>query len=464
MEWWRNAVIYHVYVRSFQDSDGDGVGDLPGLVARLDHLAWLGVDAVWCSPVTVSPNWDFGYDVADYLQVDPALGTLSDLDRLVAEAGRRGIRVLLDIVPNHTSDQHPWFADPRKRLEYYVWSDRPNNWVSAFEGPAWTWHPQVGRYYLHNFLPQQPDLDWWNEEVRAEFDRILRFWFDRGVAGFRIDVAHGLVKDRLLRDNPPAAPSDPPWVRLRGQRPIYNANRPEVHEVFRRWRRLAQEYRPPRVLLGETYVFDPGAWAAFFGHQDDELQLALNFLLPWQPFRPRPLRRAVERSLAFLPSWGTPAWHGSSHDLSRLATRWCGGDQRKVRLALAMLLTLPGAAVLYQGDEIGMEDGEVPPPRRLDLRGRDPQRTPMQWSDEPNGGFTTVEPWLPLGDFRRCNVARQRKDEGSVLHHTRELIALKRRLRGSYQALEAADGCWRYKRGDVTIELDFARCMALIEG
>lgn len=468
MPWWRDAVIYEVYARSFQDSNGDGVGDLPGLISRLDHLHWLGVDAVWCTPITISPNRDFGYDVADYLDVDPSFGSLADLDRLVAEAGRRGIRVLLDIVPNHTSDQHPWFKDPVKSLSHYVWTDRPNNWRSSFGGSAWTYSPEVGRHYLHNFLPEQPDLDWWNEDVRAEFDRILRFWFDRGVAGFRIDVAHALVKDRELRDNPAPGPGDPLMYHWRGQVPAYNKRRPEVHEVWRRWRRIAEEYEPERLLIGETYVLDQAEWASYYG-TGDELHLPLNFMLQWAPFEPMELRTVVESSLAALAAAGRSQdsiWHGSSHDASRLATRWCGGDERRVLVALTMLLTLPGATVLYQGDEIGLQDGAVPPDLRVDRAdvNRDPQRTPMPWTEGPNGGFTSGRAWLPVGDHARDNVAAQRADPDSLLHHTRELIALKHRLCGPYETLPAPEGCWRYRRGGTEVSLDFSSWTAAVSG
>src|SRR2546426_2518092 len=262
--WWKTGVIYQIYPRSFADSDNDGVGDLAGIVERLDHLAWLGVDAIWVCPITVSPDTDWGYDVVDYCAVQPVLGTLEDVDKLVAEAGARGIRVLLDLVPNHTSDQHPWFVDARSsrrapHRDFYVWADPkpdgspPNNWRSSFGGPAWTSDPVTGQSYLHNFLSTQPDLNWWDEEVRDAFDRILRFWFDRGVAGFRIDVCHQIVKDAQLRDNPPAEPGDHPYVLAHGQRKVYNAERPEAHDVLRRWRAIAEEYDPPRVLLGETY-------------------------------------------------------------------------------------------------------------------------------------------------------------------------------------------------------------------
>jgi alpha-glucosidase len=457
--WWPQAVVYQVYVRSFADSDGDGIGDLAGLTGKLDYLQWLGVDALWLSPINPSPNVDFGYDVSDYTDVEPTLGTLADLDRLVAEAARRKIQILLDIVPNHTSDQHPWFRDPSKR-DWYVWADRPNNWLSAFGGPAWTYREGVGRWYLHNFAPEQPDLNWWNEEVREEFDRILRFWFDRGVAGFRIDVANGLIKDRELRDNPPVEPGDPPGLRRYGQRPVYNRGRPEVHDIFKRWRRIAEEYEPTRLLIGETWVHEPAAWAAFYGTNDDELQLPLNFMLAFADFEPGPLRQVVERSLQVIPADAVPVWHGSNHDFSRLATRWAEGDERKVRLALTMLLTLPGVTVLYQGDEIGLEDVPVSPEHVVDVVDRDPERTPMPWSSERNGGFTTGKPWLPLGDYRRQNVADQRADPDSTLNRTRELIAVKKRLVGPYRGLPSPEGSWRYGRGEAVVELDFVKSSA----
>jgi alpha-glucosidase len=460
--WWPQSVIYQVYVRSFADSNGDGVGDLPGVIGKLDFLQWLGVDALWLSPINPSPNVDFGYDVSDYMDVDPSLGTLQDLDRLVAEAAKRGIQILLDIVPNHSSDQHPWFHDPLKR-DWYVWADKPNNWTSAFGGPAWTYDEQVGKYYLHNFAPEQPDLNWWNEEVRDEFDRILRFWFDRGIAGFRIDVANGLIKDAQLRDNPPVEPGDPPRLRRFGQRPIYNRGRPEVHDVFKRWRQIAEEYDPPRLLIGETWVQEPAEWASFYGGEDDELQLPMNFMFAMEEFDPAVLRTVAEVSLAELPADAVAVWHGSNHDVSRLATRWCDGDEDRVRLALTMLLTLPGVTILYQGDEIGLEDGEVPPERVVDVSTRDPERTPMPWSAEPNGGFTTGDPWLPLGDYRRRNVAAQREESGSVLNLTRDLIALKKRLQGPYQGLPAPRGSWRYSRGQAVVDLDFKTPRATVE-
>ncbi|HSS10171.1 MAG TPA: alpha-amylase family glycosyl hydrolase [Acidimicrobiales bacterium] len=477
MSWWKTGVLYQIYPRSFADSNGDGVGDLPGVINHLDHLEWLGVDGIWLSPITVSPNADWGYDVADYCGVQPEYGTLEDLDRLVDEAGRRHIRVLLDLVPNHTSDRHPWFLDGRSspaaaHRDWYVWADPkgdgspPNNWVSAFGGPAWTFDEPSGQYYLHNFLPEQPDLNWWNEEVREVFDRILRFWFDRGVAGFRIDVCHMIVKDALLRDNPPATPDDHWTARVFGQRPIYNANRPEVHDVLRRWRRLAETYAPARLLLGETNVDDVETTISFYGHGNDEVQLAFNFPFINAEFEAEPLRAVVQLTEALIPPSAWPVWTASNHDVSRLATRWAKGDGRKIRAALVLLLTLRGTPVLYQGDEIGLPDTHLAREDLLDpvgvrfwpaYAGRDPVRTPMPWQNQPGGGFTPagVKPWLPLGDVSACNVDAQRDDPGSVLTLARELIALRRATpdlqNGDYVSLSSPPEVWAWRRGATTV-------------
>lgn len=470
--WWQTGLLYQVYPRSFQDSDGDGVGDLTGITARLDHLAWLGVDGIWLSPTFPSPNADWGYDVADYYGVHPELGAAADLDRLIAEAGRRGIRVLLDLVPNHTSDRHPWFQESRSgresaRRDWYVWQDArpdgapPNNWRSAFGGPAWTRDAGTGQLYLHQFLPEQPDLNWWSPDVRDEFDRILRHWFERGVAGFRIDTAHLIVKDAELRDNPPADETDHPYVRRRGWKPVHTANQPEVHEVLRRWRRVCAEFRPEPVLLGETYVLDVAQLAPYYG-DGDELHLAFNFPFVHAPFDPVRLEGYVAETEAALPHHAWPVWTASNHDLSRFPTRWCGGSEELTRCVLLLLLTLRGTPVLYQGDEIGMPDGEL---TQADLKdpagirgwpavaGRDVARTPMQWSGEPGAGFTPrgVRPWLPLGDFHACNVESQRDDRASTLWFARDLVELRRGepdlLSGSYATLAVAGGCWTYRRG-----------------
>jgi alpha-glucosidase len=470
-QWWRDAVLYQIYPRSYGDTNGDGVGDLAGITAHLDHLEWLGIDAIWISPITVSPNADWGYDVADYCDVDPALGTLADLDALVAAAAARDIQVVLDLVPNHTSIEHPWFVDARtardsEHRDWYVWADPapdggpPNNWVSSFGGPAWTLDPTNGQYYLHNFLPEQPDLNWWNDSVRDEFDRILRFWFDRGVAGFRIDVAHMVVKDRELRDNPPTDEHDD-WIdQIRGQRPVYNSSRPEVHDVYRRWRSIARDYDPERLLLGETHVQDLTTLASFYG-RDDELGLAFNFPVLFADFTTA-LRTIVDDTTSALPSDAWPVWAFSNHDVSRGPTRWCAGDPERARCALLLLLTMRGTPVLYYGDELGLPDTAVPVGRLVDpvsimyhpVHNRDAARTPMPWADAPGAGFTDagVEPWLPFGDLAAYNVADQRADAKSTLHFTRDLLALRREhddLRAG-EAVDAGshDDVWMYRRGD----------------
>ncbi len=367
-QWWDGQVLYQIYPRSYQDTDGDGVGDLRGIIDRLDHLAWLGVRAIWLSPITVSPNADFGYDVADFYDIDPSLGTLADFDALIAAADARGIGVLMDLVPNHTSDAHPWFVAAAasrddKRRDWYVWADPgpdggpPNNWVSVFGGPAWTFHEPTGQYYLHNFLDGQPDLNWWNDDVCDQFDRILRYWFDLGAAGFRIDVAHMVIKDRELRDNPPAGEGASLMDQMRGQVQEFNSCRPEVHDVHRRWREVADSYDPHRLLVGETFVEQLDDLFPFL----DDTQLHLDFNIPFAhtPFDAAALADVVERTEAAIGN-GTPVWTGSNHDISRFPSRWAQGDGDLARCALMMLLTLRGTVFLYQGDEIGMTDTEIP--------------------------------------------------------------------------------------------------------
>jgi len=457
MSWWREGVLYQIYPRSFADSDGDGIGDLRGITARLDHLEWLGIDGIWLNPTMPSPNHDWGYDVADYCAVHPDLGTLEDLDELVAEAGKRGIRVLQDLVPNHTSDRHAWFQDAltgrdAAHREHYVWADPrpdggpPNNWLSVFGGPAWTLHEPTGQYYLHNFLPSQPDLNWWNDAVRDEFDRILRFWYERGIAGFRIDVCHAIVNDRDLRDDPVATEADHPKVYERGLRAEFSMNRPEVHDVLKRWRRLSGD----RILVGETYVLDLDQLIPYYGAGEDQLHLAFNFLFVHADLVPAELRGIVEAIEEKLPAGAWPVWTGSNHDAGRLATRWAAGHEDRTRCALLMLLTLRGTPFLYYGDEIGLPEGEVPPERRLDPvpDNRDGGRTPMPWTDDPAPAM-----WLPLLDASR-NVADQRADPGSVLHLVRDLIALRRDRddlrRGDYETLPAPRGAWVWRRGEAT--------------
>jgi len=469
--WWRHGVLYQVYPRSFQDSDGDGVGDLRGVIDRLDHLEWLGVDGLWLNPTFPSPNADWGYDVADFKGVHPDLGTLADLDELIARAEERGIRVLLDLVPNHTSDEHPWFVDSRSSREaahrhWYVWRDGradgepPNNWRSAFGGSAWTRDDRTGQWYLHNFAPKQPDLDWWQPEVRDAFDGIMTWWYDRGIAGFRIDVAHGIIKDRELRDNPAATAEDAENWRRVGQRPEFSMNREEVHDVIARWREVAEARDDKPILVGETWVLDLDRLASFYGQGGDELHLAFNFVFLLATFDAGTLAPIVARTDELLQGEAWPVWTISNHDLTRAPTRWARDDEDAARAALVMLLTLRGTPVLYYGDEIGMRETDVPHHRVMDpavAQGaratRDGARTPMTWTAQDGGGFTHpgVEPWLPFGDLQR-NVADQREDRGSMLHLCRDVIALRRAqpdlVEGAYVPLEAPEGAWAFRRGE----------------
>jgi alpha-glucosidase len=473
--WWRSATFYQIYVRSWRDTNGDGIGDLPGVTSGLDYLSSLGVTAVWLSPTMPSPNTDWGYDVSDYYSVHPDLGTPEDLDELIRQAAERGIRILLDLVPNHTSSAHPWFVDALSgkqaaHRDWYVWAPPrpgggpPNNWVSSTGASAWTLEERSGEYYLHNFLPTQPDLNWWNALVHEEFERVLRYWFDRGVAGFRIDVAHGLYKDALLRDDPPAGPSDYPALLRDGLKPTYSSHRPEVHAVYQRWRQIAETYEPERLLLGETWEFEFDRLAAYYGREEPELQLAFNFPFVLWPFSSRSRAEVVEATLAALPEGATPVWTGSNHDLGRFPTRWCGGDQRAIKTALLLMATLPGSLVLYYGDELGMADVEVPVELQVDQMSlarpghpsRDRARTPMPWTPGKNGGFTTPagRPWLPMGEHATVNAESEEPDPASVLNFWRELAKLRSNAAiGQLAPMECVhldDQVWAYRVGPAT--------------
>ena len=488
--WWQGAVLYQLYVRSWRDSNGDGYGDIPGIIERLDHLSRLGIDGLWLSPTMPSPDADWGYDVSDYSGVHPELGTLADLDALIAEASRRGIRVLLDLVPNHTSSAHPWFVDAASgrdatHRDYYVWADPapgggpPTNWLDATGRSAWHWHAATGQFYLHNFLPEQPDLNWWQPTVHAEFRRILEFWFERGVAGFRIDVAHGLYKDAELRDNPtlPASittGSDPLTGRF-GQRPVYSANRPETHAVYRDWRKIAESYAPARLLLGETWTGDLANLASYYGH-DDELQLSFNFPVVFARF-PDELPDLVDQTLAALPPGACPVWTGSNHDVGRFPSRWCHGEPASIRLALLIVLTLPGTTVLYYGDEIGMTDVTIPAELERDpmTHGDSPQgqrdraRTPMRWDTTAGGGFTgpAVTPWLPIGPAG-VSVAGQLGDPDSVLTLCQRLVQLRHAELGgdiaSYRRLDTGTTVWAYETGPLVVAANLSAASAPMPG
>jgi alpha-glucosidase len=477
-DWWRHGVVYQIYPRSFADAGGDGIGDLPGITARLDYLndgtpASLGVDAIWLSPFYPSPMADFGYDVADFCDVHPDFGTLADFDRMVAGAHARGIRVIIDLVPNHTSDQHPWFQESRSsrdnpKRDWYVWGDSkpdgspPNNWSSAFPrvGRAWTFDQATGQWYLHSFLPQQPDLNWWNPEVRQAMDEVMRFWLDRGVDGFRIDVVHRLGKDQELRDNPLVEIDDedvdgPTLARKLAAKKArrYDEDWPEVHQILRTFRRTLDAY-DDRMAVGEVYLFDPATVARYYGEASDELHLAFNFAFLWAPWRSEAFRKEAERWEALLPADAWPDYTLSNHDAPRPASRYDedGNGQARARVAAMMLLTLRGTPFLYYGEELGMTDGEIPPDRVVDVDGRDPERTPMQWDSSPTAGFTSGDPWLPVASSaaKGINVADQRDDPRSMLSLYRRLIWYRKgspALRhGNYLALDAPEGLWAYLR------------------
>ncbi len=474
--WWKTGVVYQVYPRSFQDSNRDGVGDLPGITSRLDHLVGLGVDALWISPFFRSPMKDFGYDVADYTDVDPIFGKLTDFDALVAAAHERGLQVIIDWVPNHSSDQHPWFRASRSsrtnpKRDWYTWRDPkpdgspPNNWLSVFGGPAWTLDPHTGQYYLHSFLPEQPDLNWRNPHLRRAMLETLRFWLDREVDGFRIDVAHYVMKDPLLRDNPLIDAGAYQFHKSMGeydsQLHLYDRNHRDVHEVYREIRQLLDSYSAthPRTSVGEVHLFNLEKWAAFYGDELDELHMPFNFTLIREPWDAAAVRRVVDAIEAALPPGAWPNWVLGNHDEPRIATRL---GPAAARSAMLLLLTLRGTPTLYYGDELGMVDVPIPEPlvqdpwgKRVPGRGlgRDPERTPMQWDGSASAGFAAagVSPWLPVAaDAAACNVAAQVEQPGSMLSLTRRLLAVRRRRpalhRGSYRPLDAPDGVFAYVR------------------
>jgi alpha-glucosidase len=449
--WWRRGVIYQIYPRSFQDSNGDGIGDLQGIRQRLPHLQRLGVDAAWISPIYTSPMADFGYDVADYCGIDPRFGTLDDFDALIADAHARGLRVILDFVPNHSSSQHPWFLESRSsrsnpKRDWYLWRDPapgggpPNNWLSNFGGPAWTYDAATGQYYAHAFLPEQPDLNWRNPEVRAAMYDALRFWLRRGVDGFRVDVIYHVIKDAQFRDNPP----NPAYVPGRdaeshAQLPQYTVDQPEVQQVVAEMRSVldafSQEGRE-RVLIGEIYL-PIQRLVAYYGRTPEGLlqgaQLPFNFHLIGTAWQADAIDRVVRDYEAALPAGAQPNWVLGNHDKPRIASRV---GLPGARLAAMLLLTLRGTPTLYYGDEIGMTDVPIPPDEVQDPfeknepgkgLGRDPQRTPMPWSDAPNAGFTTGTPWLRLGaDADVRNVQAQAADAGSMLSLYGRLLAWRR--------------------------------------
>jgi alpha-glucosidase len=492
--WWKEAVFYQIYPRSFADSDGDGIGDLAGLRAHLPELAWLGIDALWLSPFYRSPMVDFGYDVSDYCDVDPTFGTLDDFDRLIEDAHSLGLRVIIDWVPNHTSDQHPWFTDARSGAEsshrnWYVWRDvrpdgaPPNNWVAAFDlsAPAWTFDEPSGQWYLHLFDAGQPDLNWDEPDVVRAMHDVLRFWLDRGVDGFRADVIHCIGKDPELPDDPPPVAGIP-----------HSAlnDVPVTHQRLRDIRRIIDSYPGDRLMVGEVYLLSTAAIATYYG-DGDELQLSFNFpalYAPWQADRWRACIEQTVEALDARDAW--PSWVLSNHDNPRHRTRYdraaAGGgeggataerrSEARARAAAVLLLTLRGTPFLYQGEELGLLDATIPADRRVDPGGRDGCRAPIPWDGTDAHGWPGAGgggPWLPFPpDSERRNHDDLRKDDSSILHLYRRLIALRHRVpalsAGTFELLDLPEGLLGYRRGrgadEWTVVINFGDTAVSIDG
>jgi alpha-glucosidase len=451
--WWQRGIIYQIYPRSFYDTNGDGVGDLPGILAKLDYLAWLGIDAIWISPVYPSPMADFGYDITDYTDIDPLFGTLKEFDQLVSSAHQLGIKVIMDLVPNHTSHQHPWFVSSRASREspkrdWYIWKDPapdggpPNNWLSNFGGSAWTFDPHTRQYYYHAYLKEQPDLNWRNPDVRAAIHSVMRFWLNRGVDGFRVDVIWHLIKDAEFRHNPPNpeySPADWPYRQLLA---TYTTDRPEVHDIIGGMRAVMDEY-DDRLMIGEIYL-PLERLVTYYGTADSGCHLPFNFQLISLPWNAAVISAAIEAYEAALPPHGWPNWVLGNHDKLRIAARV---GQGQARVAAMLLLTLRGTPTIYYGDELGLAGVPISSQLAQDPwekrqpglgLGRDPSRTPMQWDATPHAGFSTRQPWLPVTrDYQMLNVAIAQANPDSILTLYQRIIALRR----AEPALHA--GCYR---------------------
>ncbi len=447
--WWQSSVVYQIYPRSFSDSNGDGVGDLQGIRMRLDYLQWLGVDVLWLSPVFRSPMADFGYDVSDYCDIDPIFGTLADMDELITDCHRRQMRLMLDWVPNHTSDQHPWFQESRRdrtnpKADWYVWRDEPaNNWLGSFrEGTsAWQFDEQRGQWYLHCFLREQPDLNWDNPDVETAMHDTLRFWLDRGVDGFRMDVVH-LIGKNIDADDPAGAVE-------RGVSHIPFNDVPVTHERLRHIRHLLDSYEGERTSVGEVYLLDEAAMANYYG-QNDELHLSFNFSFLWAKWDTARLRAKIIATMGHLaPRGAWPTWVLSNHDVPRHRQRY-GGSEDVARMAAVMLLTLPGTPFMYQGEELGLVDAAVNPVTQLDPGGRDGCRAPLPWTPESHHGWPQT-PWLPFApEPDKRNVASLQSDHDSILHVYRDLLALRHAhpalQSGSFTMIERDDEVLAYER------------------
>ncbi|MDP8927564.1 MAG: alpha-amylase family glycosyl hydrolase [Actinomycetota bacterium] len=445
--WWKSAVFYQVYPRSFADSNGDGVGDLEGIRRHLGYLRWLGIDAIWLSPFYVSPMADAGYDVADHCAVDPVFGSITDFDRLLTEAHDLEIRVLIDFVPNHTSDEHPWFVEASSsrdnpKRDWYIWRDEPNNWRASLNaGSAWTYHESTGQYYLHYFLEKQPDLNWTNPDVVDAMHQVLRFWLDRGVDGFRIDAVHCIGKDLTISHDP---------LSFQGIPKSDVNDEPYTHVVLRGIRQLVDSYPGERVTVGEVNIRDTTKVARYYG-ANDELHMCFNFPpldAPWDQIVWKSVTDQVAEQLYPLDAW--PTWVLSNHDNERHRTRY-GGSLRRARAAAVLLLTLRGTPFLYEGEELGLEDAVITPETGVDPGGRDGTRAPVPWTAEPPHGWEGRQPWLPFPpNPERQNVQTLREDPDSILHLYRRLLKLRKDslalTLGSWKGLNAGPQILGYSR------------------
>jgi alpha-glucosidase len=464
LSWWKYAVVYQVYPRSFQDSNCDGIGDLNGIHDRLDYLVELGIDAIWISPIYPSPMADFGYDVADYCGIDAIFGTMDDFDRLLAAAHQRGLRLILDFVPNHTSDQHPWFVESRSsrdnpKRNWYIWRDQPNNWQSHFGGSAWELDQKTGQYYLHEFLKEQPDLNWRDPVVKEAMFDALRFWLRKGVDGFRVDVMWLMIKDDKFRDNPP----NPAYTVGQGSRarflPVYDADRPEVQELVGEMRSVLEEFGD-RVLIGEIYLPIPRLMQ-YYGAGLRGANLPFNFQLLQCAWTADELAKTIDDYLKALPAGAWPNWVLGNHDKPRIASRI---GVKKARAAAVLLFSLPGTLTVYYGEEIGMQDVQIPADEVQDPAekrqpgigmGRDPERTPMPWDSSPLCGFSAATPWLPIGDINKgVNVKQSEDRPDSMLMLYKRLLRLRRAEPALFSArleeISSTDGVLRFVRLDDT--------------
>jgi alpha-glucosidase len=466
IQWWQSGIIYQVYPRSFQDSNGDGIGDLKGIIQRLDYLQWLEVSAIWISPVYPSPMADFGYDISDYKDIHPLFGSLQDFDELLQQAHARGLKVILDMVPNHTSDQHPWFLESKSSRDnpkrgWYIWKDAkadgspPNNWLSVFGGTAWEWDDTTGQYYYHAFLKEQPDLNWRNPAVQNAMMDVMRFWLERGVDGFRVDVMWHMIKDEKLRDNPVNPSYQPHMATYEQVLPVYSTDQPEVHDIVQQMRRVLDAY-PDRMMIGEIYL-PIHKLVTYYGVDNKGAHLPFNFMLLSLPWEAQRIAAAIDEYEGALPANAWPNWVLGNHDQPRITSR-VGLQQSKV--AAILLLTLRGTPTIYYGEELGMQDVPIPFEEVQDPQGlnmpdknlsRDPCRTPMQWDKSVGAGFTTGNPWLRLSAAsRRVNVEVQKDVPWSHLSLYRRLIKLRQSqpslMWGDYQPILADQQAFAYMR------------------